>query len=178
MFCPNCGNRLNDDVRFCPNCGNPIGGHPLPSAEISKAETSKVETKQIIYVKHKGFWSTGRLVIGILSILLFIFVTFQSCAVGLGNTFMGNGASSGTQGVITAIFYLTAGIVGIASRNSLSKGGPIATAILYWIGALFTIGSGGTYGDLPIWGTLASIFGLVFMIAAIKTTGEIKGNEK
>lgn len=177
MFCPKCGNEVNDGVKFCPNCGNPIGEPPAPSTgNIENSGTGT--TKQVVYVKPKGFWSTGRLVIGILSILLFVLITFQSCAVGLGNTFMENGASSGSQGVITAVCYLIAGIVGIASRNSLSKGGPIATAILYWVGAFFTIGSGDTYGDLPIWGTLAAVFGLVFMITAIKTTGEIKGNEK
>lgn len=179
MFCPKCGKEIDESVKFCPNCGNSLGKLSNPDAEEPKkeakqAEEPEKEVKQIVYVKHRGFWSTGRLVIGILSILLFVFITFQSCAVGLGNTFMDNGASSGSQGVITAICYLAAGIVGIASRNSLSKGGPVAAAILYWIGAVFTIGSGNTYGDLPIWGTLAAISGLVFMISAIKTTRDIK----
>ena len=24
MFCPNCGNQLEDGSRFCPACGNPV----------------------------------------------------------------------------------------------------------------------------------------------------------
>ena len=87
---------------------------------------------------------------------------------------MENEATSGSQGVIMALAYCIAGIVGIVTRNSVSKGGPIAAAVIYWIGAIFTIGSGDTYEDLPIWGTIAVIFGFVFLYSAIKTTGESK----
>lgn len=132
------------------------------------------EWKQKCSRKAKGYWSTARLVIGIVSILFFVFITFQSCTVGLGNALMENEATSGSQGVIMALAYCIAGIVGIVTRNSVSKGGPIAAAVIYWIGAIFTIGSGDTYEDLPIWGTIAVIFGFVFLYSAIKTTGESK----
>lgn len=169
MFCSKCGNEVNGNVKFCPKCGNPI----QDTSNMQNSTVTNDNTQKIVYVKHKGFWSTGRLTIGIVSIVLFVLISFQSCAAGLGNALMENGASSGSQGMITALSYLIAGIVGIVTRNSVSKGGVIATAIIYWIGALFTIGSGATYSDLPIWGILAVIFGLVFMFAAIKTTGEI-----
>ena len=173
MFCQKCGNEVSDGVKFCPKCGGELTG----SSAVQTDTSADNKVQKIVYMKHKGFWSTGRLVVGIFSILLFVFITFQSCVAGLGNALMENGATSGTQGMITALCYLIAGIVGIATRNSLSKIGPIITAVIYWIGALFTIGAGETYGDLPIWGTFCVIFGLVFMVAAIKTTGEIN-NEK
>lgn len=174
MFCPKCGSEIDENVKFCPKCGNALANESAANAMgTSTTQKQYSEPQKVVYVKHKGYWSTGRLTIGIISIILFIFISFQSCAAGLGNAIMENGASSGSQGVMTALCYLIAGIVGIASRNSLAKGGAVATAVIYWIGALFTIGSGETYGDLPIWGTLSVIFGLVFMISAIKTTGEV-----
>lgn len=177
MYCPKCGNEINDNVRFCPKCGSPLQSNTAQGTPNQTQNHVNPGGEKIIYVKHKGFWSTARLVIGIVSILLFLFISLQSCAVGLGNTLMENEAVSGTQGMITAFAYLIAGIVAVATRNSPSKGGPMATAIIYWVGALFTIGSGDTYEDLPIWGTLAVIFGLVFIYVAIKTAGE-SNNEK
>lgn len=66
---------------------------------------------------------TWKLVSGILSCVLFVFVAFQSCAVGIGNTLAENGESSGSGGIIVAILMLSGGIVSIATRNSEKKGG-------------------------------------------------------
>ena len=46
---------------------------------------------------------TAKLVTGILSIILFVFVTFQSCAAGVGNALSANGEVSGTAGVMVAV---------------------------------------------------------------------------
>lgn len=59
-----------------------------------------------------------KLVSGILSIVLFVFVTFQSCAAGVANTLSENGEVSGTAGVMVAILMLAGGIVSIATRKS------------------------------------------------------------
>ena len=67
-----------------------------------------------------------KLVSGILSIILFVLVTFQSCAAGVANTLENNGEMSGSAGVIVAIFMLAGGIVSIATRKSTGKGGNIA----------------------------------------------------
>lgn len=64
---------------------------------------------------------TAKLVIGIISIVLFALISLQSCAAGLGNAIADNGENSGTSGVICALFMLIAGIIGIATRNG--KGG-------------------------------------------------------
>lgn len=119
--------------------------------------------------KKKGYLSTGRLVIGIISMILFIFIAFQSCAAGLSNALEENNALSGSAGLFTAIMFLVAGIVGVCTRNSKGIVGPIITAVLYFIGAAFTIGTGDTYGDLPIWGALSAIFGLMLVFCVVKT---------
>lgn len=67
-----------------------------------------------------------KLVSGILSIILFVFVSFQSCAAGVSNALEANGEASGSAGIIVAILMLAGGIVSIATRKSLGKGGNIA----------------------------------------------------
>lgn len=174
MFCPKCGNEVNGNVKFCPKCGGALQNNAAQGMVNQTQNSGDQNGNRNVAEKQKGYWSTARLVIGIVSILFFVFITFQSCTVGLGNALMENEATSGSQGVIMALAYCIAGIVGIVTRNSVSKGGPIAAAVIYWIGAIFTIGSGDTYEDLPVWGTIAVIFGFVFLYSAIKTTGESK----
>ena len=101
--------------------------------------------------------------------VLFLFIAFQSCAAGFSNALAENDATSGSAGLFTAIMFLAAGIVGVCTRNAKGMVGPIITAVLYFIGTIFTIGTGATYGDLPIWGGLSAIFGAVFVFCAIKT---------
>ena len=62
-----------------------------------------------------------KLVSGILSIVLFLIVSFQSCAAGISNTLSDNGEVGGSAGVLVAIFLLAGGIVSIATRNSKGK---------------------------------------------------------
>lgn len=152
IHCEDCGKEYSDLAKACPQCGR-----PNPNI----AQPVDVRT-------HKGHWSAGRLAIGILSILLFIFVSFQSCAVGLGEA-LGSEGTSSANGTIVAICFLVCGIVGIATRNSKSKIGPIITTVLYWLGALMTVGTGTTYADLPLWGALCFAFGVVYLICSIKT---------
>lgn len=110
-----------------------------------------------------GTWVKGKLAIGIISIFLFIIITFQSCAAGVSNALSENGSVSGTNGFMLAVLMVVAGIVGIITRKSSGKGGAIATIILYWLAALLAVGTGSTFGDLPIWGLISFIFGLVFV---------------
>lgn len=154
ITCKECGKEFSDKADKCPNCG-------CPTAEKQQVNV-KVE-------KERGFWSTGRLTIGIISIVLFFLIGFQSCAAGLSNTLQDNGSTSGTSGFFLAVLLVIAGIVGICTRNSKNKVGAIIATIIYWFGALLTIGTGDTYADLPIWGTISFIFGVVFLISAIKT---------
>lgn len=156
--CNDCGKEFSSKAEACPNCGCPV------------TESKAVRNAVVIdHEKVKGFWSTGRLTLGIISIVLFFLVSFQSCAAGLSNALQENGATSGTAGFFLSLMLLIAGIIGICTRNSKSKIGPIISTSMYWFGALMTVGTGDTYGDLPIWGFISFVFGLVYLIAAIKT---------
>lgn len=112
---------------------------------------------------------TWRLVSGILSIILFVIVSFQSCAAGLGNTLAGNGEVGGSAGFIVSIALLAGGIVSIVSRKG-SKGGSIATAILFGLGALLGFGLAGSYADLRIWAAWCLICCVLSIICIIKKT--------
>lgn len=111
---------------------------------------------------------TWKLVSGILSIILSLFVVFQSCAAGLSNALQENGEVGGSAGVIVAIMLLAAGIVSIATRNSTGKGGSIALVALYGIGALFGFTLAGSYGDLVIWAAWCLICAVLAIVSIAK----------
>ncbi|MVB09572.1 hypothetical protein CAFE_02280 [Caprobacter fermentans] len=109
------------------------------------------------------YMKVAKLIIGIVSIVLSLFVLFQSCAAGVGNAIAANGESSGSSGLFLAICLLVAGIVGIVARSS--KGGTIATTVIYAIGGIVGISNVGTYQDLMIWSVLSFIFAVVFLVS-------------
>ncbi len=110
---------------------------------------------------------TTKLVIGIISIVVFIFIMFQSFAVGVVNTLQSNtNDTSGGAGVFLAFAMLIAGIIGIVTRKS--KGGGMTAGIFYVIAALIGFANLGTYGDLVVWSVVALVFGIVFIIGSLK----------
>lgn len=58
-----------------------------------------------------------RLVIGIISFVMALIVTFQSCFAGLGNAMEDNGEVGGSAGVVLAVFAIVAGIIAIVTRK-------------------------------------------------------------
>lgn len=118
---------------------------------------------------------TSRLTIGVISIVLFVFVSFQSCAAGLGNALAENGENSGTAGMLVAFCLLIAGIVGICNRKSI-KGGYV-TAVFYAFGGLMGITNYGSYSDLKIWSILCFIFAAIFVLGSIKAKKKLKNGE-
>lgn len=106
---------------------------------------------------------TAKLVLGIISIVLFLVVLLQSCAVGVGNTLMENGEVSGSAGFLLALLMLAGGIVGIAARKN--KGGSIACVILYSLAAIIGFANAGSYKDLNIWAGLCVVLAIVFLIS-------------
>ena len=106
--------------------------------------------------KRKGVWSSGRLTIGIISIVLFLFIALQSCAVGVGNALQENNSTSGSSGLLCAFVYLVGGILGIVMRNAKGIAGLIVTAVFYLLG-------------LAIWGGLSLILAAFYIVCAIKT---------
>jgi hypothetical protein len=111
---------------------------------------------------------TWKLVAGILSIILFFLVAFQSCAAGVVNTMEENGGSSGSVGIFVAILLLAGGIVSIATRKSEGKGGNIALIILFGIAALTGFAGHGNYSDLIIWSIWCLINALIAIIGIVK----------
>lgn len=111
---------------------------------------------------------TWKLVSGILSMVLFVVVSFQSCAVGLGNTIAENGESSGSGGIILAVMMLTGGIVSVATRKNNGKGGNIALIVLFGLGALFGFTLAGSFADLNIWASWCLINTVLAIVAMIK----------
>lgn len=110
---------------------------------------------------------TWKLVSGILSIILFVFVSLQSCAAGLGNAIADNGEIGGSAGLIVSIMLLAGGIVSIATRKG-GKGGNIAIIILYGIGSLLGFTLAGSYSDLKIWAGWCLICAVLAVVALIK----------
>jgi hypothetical protein len=110
---------------------------------------------------------TWRLVSGILSIILFVVVMFRSCAAGVVNALEDNGGTSGSVGVLLAILMLTGGIVSIASRKSVKKGGNIALIILFGLAALIGFTGYGNYGDLIVWSIWCLINAVISIVALI-----------
>lgn len=111
---------------------------------------------------------TWKLVSGILSIVLFSVVAFQSCAAGLGNTLSENGELSGSGGIIVAILMLAGGIVSIATRKSTGNGGNIALLVLFGLAALSGFGLAGSFSDLKIWSSWCLVNAVLAVIALVK----------
>ena len=108
---------------------------------------------------------TWKLVSGILSIVLSVFVLFQSALAGVANTMSANGEAGGSAGLFVAILLLAGGIVSICVRKSVKKGGNIALVVLFGLAALFGFTGAGSYGDLYIW----SFWCLINAVLAVVT---------
>ena len=119
--------------------------------------------------KAKQPLSTFRLVAGIITIVLSVIVTFQSCAAGVSNALEENGEAGGSAGVLLAVCFLVAGIVGIVTRKSTGAGGTFTSGGFYIAGGLVGLMCAGSYSDLVIWGVLSIVFGIIFVIAGILT---------
>lgn len=105
-----------------------------------------------------------KLVSGILSIILSVFVIFQSGAAGLSNALEGSKEASGSAGLFLAILMLAGGIVSIAVRNKIGKGGNIALIIIFGLASLIGVAGAGKFTDLKIWATWCLISAVLALI--------------
>ena len=64
---------------------------------------------------------TWKLVSGIISIVLSVFVVFQSMMAGLANALEESEQVSGSAGLVVSICMLCGGIVSIVSRRTIQK---------------------------------------------------------
>lgn len=108
----------------------------------------------------KSFWETCKLVISIISMVLFIPIILQHCADGVS--------------FILGLFILIAGIIGITTRKSIKKGSCIASAILCSLGSLFASLWCSSIPDLRIWEAIAIIFSIFYIFFAIKAKNHNK----
>lgn len=108
-------------------------------------------------------------VVGIISIILFVLISFQSCAAGVGNALSNSKESSGTAGFLLAVFMLIAGIIALASKNS--KGMVITSIVFYVLGGIVAIANVGSYKDLAIWAAVAFIFAALLIFHLVKNKG-------
>ena len=111
---------------------------------------------------------TWKLIAGILSMVFFVIVEFQSCAAGVVNTIEDEGGTSGTIGAFCGILLLVGGIVSVATRKAEGKGANIALIIIFGLGGIIGIAGHDNYGDLVIWSIWALLNALIAFIACLK----------
>lgn len=119
-----------------------------------------------------------KLVAGIISMVLFAVITFQSCAAGVVNAIEENGEASGSIGFFCGLLILVGGIVSVASRKSEKKGGNIALIILFGLCALIGFTCYGNYSDLVIWSFWAAVNALMAIVAMIGRKKKVKNEER
>lgn len=115
---------------------------------------------------------TWKLVSGIISIVLSVFVVFQSMIAGLANALEESGQVSGSAGLVVSMCMLCGGIVSIVSRKNNSKGTNIALLILFSLATLTGFVLAENYSDLYIWSAWCLINAVLAFISLRK--GAIK----
>ena len=123
--------------------------------------------------KAKGFWSAGRLVVGIILFVMSMFILFQSCAAGLVNAWEESSDMGGTAGILVVILMISTGVIAICTRNLASKGGPGTCAGLLFLAAVIGFCNAGVFSDLAVWSVVNIAFGIIFLICTIKTKRRI-----
>lgn len=114
-------------------------------------------------------------VIGIISIVLFVVIAFQSCAAGIGNALTKSKVPSGSAGFMLAICMLIAGIIALISK--FSKGMTITSLVFYAFGGIVGICNIGIYKDLQIWSVLSFIFAALLLFDIIKNKAKYNKKE-
>ena len=109
---------------------------------------------------------TSRLVLGIISMVLFLIIMFQSCAAGVVEVIDENEESTASvAGVFVALMLLTTGIVAVCTRKSIPGG--FVCGGLYLLAGIIGLAGHGIYEDLIVWSIVSIIFAIVFIIESI-----------
>lgn len=115
---------------------------------------------------------TWKLVSGILSIILFVWMMFQSFAVGFANIILNTGEFSGFAGIVVAILMLAGGIVSISTRN-IGKDGDITLILLFGIATFIGAVMAGTiYLDLYVWAFWGAVNVITAMVSFAQKNSE------
>lgn len=193
-ICPKCGREFENSRIMCSICKCNLVSDGIDNSEEARRErlkvlqqrqTQGVQTRNTVNTQkvsektiqskapsqnavRKPHFVTWKLASGILSIVLFVFVAFQSCAAGLGNAITNNGEVSGSGGIIVAILMLSGGIVSVATRKNEGNGGNIALIVLFSLASLVGFVSAGSFADLNIWAAWCLVNAVIAIIALIK----------
>lgn len=112
---------------------------------------------------------TWKLVSGIISIVLSVFVVFQSMIAGLANALEESGQVSGSAGLVVSICMLCGGIVSIVSRKNNSKGTNIALIILFGLATLTGFVLAGNYSDVwSAWCLINAVLAIISLRKGIR----------
>lgn len=99
-----------------------------------------------------------KMVFGILNCILFVWITFQSCAANVINAVQQSDDTSGLAGLLFAFLLLGASIAAIATRNNTDKIPNLIISLVYWVaGFVAKQGANGLYKDLNVWAMWAWI---------------------
>lgn len=167
--CPKCNNIITGasagQTVKCPKCGNmmKLSGGTSEITMTTSTKSAKSKKKTATYPL-----ATWKLVSGILSMVLFLLVSFQSCAAGAYNALSSNGESSGSGGIILAILMLSGGIVSVATRKSRGNGGNISLIVLFGLASLIGFATASSYTDLNVWAFWCLINAILAIVAMVK----------
>ena len=114
-------------------------------------------------------WVTAKLILGIISMVIFAIVALQSCAVGVGNTFSNNGESSGSFGFLIALNLLITGIIAVVARKSVKKAPWVISAVLLCLNYLYAKLFSGSFSDLLIWGFICFALAAFYLLSTVRT---------
>ena len=118
----------------------------------------------------KSFWSVGRLVMGILAILVCALIVFQCYKSGAITILMNSKAwiSHVAINPIVAGLLLIGGILGIVTHKSTKKIGCILSTVIFGIGAgLGAYEWNNNYNYIRIWAAVALFFALFYLLCSI-----------
>ena len=153
----------------------------LPEQELNREVVNNTkENQNIIEDKKKKpivFWSIGRLIMGILAIIVVIFITFQAYKSGVINILITNKTfiSNLANNLIIAICMFFGGILGIITSKSSKKLGCIFTTLLFSLGVIYgALNWNSNYGNIRIWSAVSLVFVLFYLFCTIMNPRKIK----
>lgn len=112
----------------------------------------------------------ARLIIGIVSFILFFIILFQSCAAGFVNSVNASSDAGGSVGLVVAFMV----IIAIVCRKNAT--GSIVAGVVYGLSGLLGVANSDVYKDLSIWGGLFIIFAIFYIFSGIKQKKSDKAN--
>lgn len=128
MFCPSCGNKLEDNSKFCPSCGKKI-------EEKNSVQDNKIVSNNNVSTSKTNGFAVAGFIISLASMLLccgtlsWLSLIFSIIGTVNANKENGNGKGLAIAGIvisaISLVLYIVLYILGVTSSviNEVEKGG-------------------------------------------------------